>query len=461
METTVNTRLGRIELDSGYPSQESIAKLIDESDYQRACQAYVWGIPIVGIAEWQKTHENTYKVRNGQLVLFLSFEEKLGIMTPNFDTPYIAGLADLEKSGPLVFELPKGLIAGMIMDAWQRSLTDVGVVGPDKAQGGKYLMLGPGQEVPKAEGYFVIRSTTKNVFFGGRLLDQDRERAVRELAPLIRTYAYSERANPPKEQVVPAGTAPWSQTPPTGMAFWESLAGALAKEPVAERDRFFMAMLKPLGIEPGKAFAPDARQRKILTDAAQTGELMAKANTYTKRFADFYWPGKHWKDTMTVNTTQRIGDCELLDERASYFYEGVAISEAMRSTTSGFGQRYMGAYQDKDGGWLTGGNNYRLRVPANPPVTQFWSASIYDEKNRQMLINGNRNMDVSSREVDVVKNADGTTDIYVGPTAPKGFENNWVQTKAGDGWFVLFRFYGPTEKMFDKSWVLPDFEKLT
>jgi hypothetical protein len=121
----------------------------------------------------------------------------------------------------------------------------------------------------------------------------------------------------------------------------------------------------------------------------------------------------------------------------------------------------MGAYQDKNGGWLTGGNNYRLHVPANPPVTQFWSASIYDEKNRQMLVNGNRNMDVSSREADVVKNADGTTDIYVGPTAPKGFENNWVQTKPGEGWFVLFRFYGPTEKMFDKSWVLPDFEKLT
>ena len=457
----INTRIGTIQVENGYPSQESLDKLADEMDFQRACQAYIWGIPIVGIAEWQKTHDNIYKVRNGQLVLFLGFAEKLGIMTPNFDTPYIAGLADLGKSGPLVFEVPKGLIAGMIMDAWQRSLTDVGVVGPDKGQGGKYLILGPGQEVPNAEGYIVIRSTTRNVFFGGRLLDQDRERAVREMTPLIRSYAYSERANPPKEQVVPAGNAKWSQTPPTGMAYWESLAGALANEPVQERDRFMMAMLKPLGIEPGKPFNPDTRQRKILTEAAVTGELMAKANTYTKRFADFYWPGKHWKDTMTVNTTQRIGDCELLDERASYFYEGVAISEAMRSTTSGFGQRYMGAYQDKDGGWLTGGNNYRLRVPANPPVTQFWSASIYDEKNRQMLINGNRNMDVSSREVDVVKNADGTTDIYVGPTAPKGFENNWVQTKAGDGWFVLFRFYGPTEKMFDKSWVLPDFEKLT
>jgi len=456
----INTRLGKIKVENGYPSKESLDKLADETDYQRACQAYIWGIPIVGIAEWQKTHDHTYKVRNGQFVLFLSFAEKLGIMTPNFDTPYIAALADLEKSGPLVIELPKGLMAGMLMDAWQRSLTDLGVVGPDKGQGAKYLVLGPGQEDPKAEGYIVFRSTTKNIFFGVRLLDQDRERAVRELVPGLRTYSYSERENPPKEQVVPAGNAKWSQTPPTGMAYWESLAGALANEPVAERDRFFMAMLKPLGIAPGKPFAPTARQQKILADAAVTGELMAKANTYSKRFADFYWPGMHWKDTMTVNTTQRMGDSELLDERASYFYEGVAISEAMRSTTPGFGQRYMGAYQDKDGVWFTGGNNYRLHVPANPPATQFWSASIYDEKNRQMLINESKRMDISSRNPAVVKNADGSTDVYVGPTAPKGFENNWVQTKPGEGWFVLFRFYGPTEKMFDKSWVLPDFEKV-
>jgi hypothetical protein len=457
---TVETRIGKIAVESGYPSQESIDKLIDETDYQRACQAYVWGIAIVGIAEWQKSREQISKVRNGQLELFLSFDEKLGILTPNFDTPYFIATADLEKSGPLVIEMPKGLIAGMVMDTWQRSLSDLGLVGPDKGQGGKYLILGPGHEDPKAEGYIVLRSTTKKVLFGGRLLDPDRERAMRELVPGLRTYSYSERSNPPKEQVVPAGNGKWSQTPPTGMAYWERLASALANEPVQERDRFFMAMLKPLGIENGKPFAPTARQKKILTDAAQMGELMAKANTYTKRFEDTQWPGARWKDILAVNTTQREGNIEQLDERASYFYEAVAISEAMRSTISGFGQRYMGVYQDKDGGWLTGGNNYRLHVPANPPAKQFWSVTVYDEKNRQMLINETKRMDVSSRNPKVVKNADGSTDVYVGPTAPKGLEDNWVQTKPGEGWFVLFRFYGPTEKLFDKSWVLGDFEKV-
>jgi hypothetical protein len=454
------TRIGKIEVESGYPSKASLDKIVDELDFQRACQAYIWAVPIADVAEFRKSRAKVANLRNGQFELFVSFDEKLGIMTPNYNTPYFIAIADLEKSGPLVIEIPKGLIAGMIMDAWQRSLSDLGVLGPHKGEAGKFLVLGPGQEDPKAKGYTVLRSTTKTLFFGGRLLDADFERAMREVVPGLRTYPYSERKNPPKEQVVRAGDAKWSQTPPPGMAYWETVASALADEPVAERDRFFMAMLMPLGIENGKPFKPTERQRKILTDAAQVGELMARANAYTKRFADPYWPGSHWKDLVAVNTTQRIGEFEQLDERSSYFYEAIVISEAMRSTTPGFGQRYVGTYWDKDGGWLTGGNNYHLRVPADPPAKQFWSLTVYDEKNRQMLVNETKRPDVSSRTEGIVKNADGTTDVYIGPTPPKGFEKNWVQTKPGDGWFPLFRFYGPTERLFDKSWALPDIENV-
>jgi hypothetical protein len=458
----ISTRLGKIEVEGGYPSQESLTKLTDEMDYQRACQAYIWGLPIVGLNEWKKTHDDVFKVRNGQLVAYLTFEQKLGILTPNYGTPYFLGIADLGKSGPMVFEVPKGLIAAMILDGWQRNISDAGIPGPDRGQGGKFLILGPGQEEPEAEGYIVVRSTTRKVLFGGRLLDADREKAFRELGPLLRSYAWSERENPPKEQMVQAPSVKWSQTPPTGVAYWESLANALADEPVQERDRFFMAMLKPLGIEKGKQFKPDAHQQKILADAAVTGELMAKANTYGKRFEDAYWPDTHWKATIPVAdvTTQRAVNYEQLDERASYFYEAVVLSPAMKSTVSGFGQRYFGTYQDKDGGWLTGGNDYHLHVPANVPAAQFWSVTVYDEKNRQMLVNETKRFDVSSRGEGVVQNADGSTDVYVGPTAPKGLENNWIQTKPGEGWFPLFRFYGPTEKLFDKSWVVGDFEKV-
>jgi hypothetical protein len=388
------------------------------------------------------------------LVSFLSFKEKLGILTPNYTTPYVGAFADLDKTGPWVLELPKATLAGMILDSWQRSLTDLGVVGPDKGKGGKYLILGPDDEDISPEGFNVVRSRTRGVFMGIRIIDKDN---VDKIISQLKSYPYGkeEAARP----VIPAGDREWSQMPPRGIEYWERLGAVLSKEEVEERDRFILAQLRPLGIEHGKPFRPDERQKKILTEAARVGEMMAKANTYTRRFEKPMWEGARWKDILSVNINQREGNHEQLDERAAYFYEAVVISEAMRTTTPGVGQRYIAEYQDKDGDWLIGDNAYRLRVPANPPVNQFWSVTVYDETTRQMLVNETEVIDKSTRSEGLKTNADGSVDIYFGPKPPKGFENNWIQTIPGKGWFPLFRFYGPTEPFFDKSWKLSDIEK--
>ena len=143
---TKDTRIGKLTFESGYPSVETVQKLYDEMDFQRACQAYLWGIPAVGLNEWQKAHFNVFKGKSGEMLSYLDFAEKLGILTPNYTTPYIATFIDLEKSGPTVIEIPPGLMAGMILDGWQRVLADLGVVGPDQGKGGKYLVLPPGHE---------------------------------------------------------------------------------------------------------------------------------------------------------------------------------------------------------------------------------------------------------------------------------------------------------------------------
>jgi len=454
-EEIVKTRIGDLSFDSGYPTPETQSKLLDEMDFQRATQAYIWALPIVNLAEWAKAHVDVFKVEGGQFVSYLSYEEKLGILTPNYTTPYVAAFADLGTTGPWVVELPKATLAGMVLDSWQRSLTDLGVVGPDKGEGGKYLILGPDDEDISPDGFNVVRSTTRGVFIGLRIIDKDN---VDEIISQVRSYPYGkqEAALP----VVPAGDHEWSQMPPRGLEYWERLGAVLSKEEVEERDRFFLAQLRPLGIEHGKPFQPDERQKKILTEAAQVGEMMAKANTYTRRFEEPYWEGTHWKDILTVNTQQREGVDEQLDERAAYFYEAVAISEAMRTTSPGVGQRYVAEYQDKDGDWLFGDRTYRLTVSANPPVQQFWSVTVYDENTRQMIVNETKQIDKSSRSEDLVTNSDGSVDIYFGPTAPKGFENNWIQTNPGKGWFLIFRFYGPTETFFDKTWKLGDIEKV-
>jgi hypothetical protein len=351
-------------------------------------------------------------------------------------------------------------MAGMILDAWQRVLADLGVVGPDQGKGGKYLILPPGHEKVAPEGYYVVQSEGRTVFAAIRLLGEDKDKAIQELLPGIKTYTWSPNGTGKATPVRPAGDVTWSQMPPRGMAYWESLNKVVQSEPVMERDRLILAQLRFLGIEKGKPFQPDARQKKILEQAVVVGEAMAKANTSDKRMEPPFWPGTNWKHALVVSVDQRMPGFDQLDERAAWFYEAVAVSKGMLTQTPGVGQRYIAAYKDGGGAWLTGGNTYKLHVPANPPAKQFWSVTAYDEDTRQMVVSEQGRPDLSSRKPDIVKNSDGSVDVYFGPKAPAGKESNWVQTVPGKGWFVYFRFYGPTEPFFDKSWALPDFEKL-
>jgi hypothetical protein len=400
------------------------------------------------------------KGNQGEMLSYLDFKEKLGILTPNYTTPYIATFLDLQDTGPFVVEIPSGLMAGMILDAWQRVLADLGLVGPDQGRGGKYLILPLGHEKVAPAGYYVVQSPSRTVLAGVRLLGEDKEKAIRELIPGIKTYKWSPGGLGPVMGVRHAGDVKWSQMPPRGMAYWETLNEVVQTEPIMDRDRLILAQLRFLGIEKGKPFSPDARQKKILEEAVVVGEAMAKANTSDKRIEPAFWPGTQWKHALVVSVDQRAPDYDQLDERAAWFYEAVVISKGMLTQTPGVGQRYIASYKDRDGKWLDGSNTYKLRVPPNPPAKQFWSVTAYDEDTRQMVVTAQGRPDLSSRKADLVKNSDGSLDVYFGPSAPDGKEANWIQTIPGKGWFSYFRFYGPTEAFFDKSWTLPDFEKL-
>jgi hypothetical protein len=397
-EETIDTRIGKLTFESGYPSQETVQKLYDEMDFQRASQAYIWGIPAVGLNEWRKAHFDVFKAKNGEMLSYLDFAEKLGVLTPNYTTPYIGTFFDLEESGPMVVELPPGLMAGMILDNWQRVLADLGVVGPDKGKGGKYLILPPGYGPVEADGYFTLQSPSRDVFVGLRLLGDDKEKAIAELIPGIKTYSWSPEKTGEAMPVRRAGDKKWSQMPPHGMAYWESLNEVIQRAAVEERDRLIMAQLKFLGIEKGKPFKPDERQKKILEDGVVVGEAMAKANTTDKRVEPPFWEGTNWKHALVVSPDQKANTYDQLDERAAWFYEAVVVSKGMLTQTPGVGQRYIAAYKDAGDAWLSGENTYKLHVPANPPAKGFWSVTAYDEATRQMPITEQGRPDISSRK---------------------------------------------------------------
>jgi len=460
---TVETRIGKLDFEHGVPTKETVAKLYDELDFQRACQLYLWGLPAVTAAQTRLWAPFVSGAReNSDVVIVEGYRNLSGILTANVTTPYVGGGLNLASSGPMVVDIPPGLIAGSAMDAWERPLTDFGVTGPDQGKGGKYLFVGPGQQAPQTQGATVVRSSTFGAPFYYRALDPDPVKAE-TLKRSVRIYPWSLRTNPPTTRYLTPDPGKITQMPtlPRGMEYWERLASVIDQEPVQDRDRFFVAMLKPLGIEKGKPFKPDERQKKILIEAAFVGEAMAKANDFDKRFVGArYRPETHWDYVIMLDPAQDLPDYSQLDERAAYFYEGVFLTNAMKSKAPGVGQAYLGGYRDKDGHAFDGANKYHLRVPPNAPAKQFWSVTLYDVDTRALIQNKEQIADRSSRMPDLVKNPDGSVDLYFGPTAPKGFEKNWIPTVPGRAWFTWFRLYAPLEAYFDKSWPLPDIEKV-
>jgi hypothetical protein len=455
---TVESRLGKLELENGYPTESTAKKIYDDIDFQRACQAYLWALPIMSMQQWQQEHITKFGTGNLDYVDYLTFQDKLGLLTANATTPYVMAFPNMKDTGPLVIEVPPGAVAGGILDFWQRPLTDCGQTGPDKGAGGKYLVLGPNDPEIKPEGYYIVHSPTVNIWSGQRALDADPAKAKATIAAL-KIYPYSQRDNPPPTRHVSPDGRKWSGEQPRGLAFWEGLSNIINQEPVIERDRLMMGMLQPLGIEKGKPFNPDDRQKQILIDAAQTGEIMARTIAFEKRFKGVtVWPGKKWEISLFLKeTNQEAPHHTEFDERASWFFEAVGVSVGMMGRTVGFGQVYLESSKDSTGRWLDGSKTYQLQVPPNAPVAQFWSFTVYDNETRCFVDTGVP-PDRSSRDK-IVKNDDGSVDLYFGPQAPAGKpESNWIKTIPGKGWFTYFRLYGPTQPYFDRSWVLPDIE---
>jgi hypothetical protein len=138
---------------------------------------------------------------------------------------------------------------------------------------------------------------------------------------------------------------------------------------------------------------------------------------------------------------------------------GVAYSLAFFSPKHrGAAQFYLMTFTDNQGHGFDGGGSYRLTVPASAPVKQYWSAAAYD-RDTHSLIREMKWASRSSQTPNLQKNADGSTDLYFGPTAPTDKESNWVPTRAAGRFEVIFRFYGPEKSLFEKTWKLPDIEK--
>ncbi len=444
-------------LDNGYLTPESVEALRKEQYLIKAVTAYELAIPIVGVERWHQGFLT--EANHGDWVFYDNLKQKIPILTANQTTPYTATYVDLAES-PYYIEIPAGRIGGLVLDIYQRPQADLGVLGPDKGQGGKYLLVGPGQKVPEGhDAQWVIKSNCNLVFLGTRIIGADKETTARLRK---QHFVYPVGTAKEDQKFISASETPkWVNAQSTGLQFWEDLYKVLKNEPVVGVNRMILTLIRDLGISKSKGFHPDAEQQQILTDAAIKGDAIAMVNTFSKRSYKYrHWPERQWRYILNQKYLDLMHpDHYEAKEIASYTYEAFSTSKGMVLPTRNQGSKYLGAYVDEKEDWLDGSNTYELIVPPNPPAKDFWSIAVYNNKLRNLIDNKQGNAIVNNKG-DIRTEPDGSVKVYIGPKAPAGYENNWVQSNQGEGFFVYLRLYGPTEAYFDKSWVMPDFKKI-
>ena len=457
----VETRLGTLEFFDGYPSAKTVDAVYDNLDFQRGVRAFLDGLPIASLYAMREGLREAGVV-NGTVGIFEELmDSRTLFLTANTESVYALTWLDL-KDGPMVVESAPNTL-GILDDFWFGHVTDLGNAGPDRGQGGKFLILPPGYKGEMPEGYHTFTSRTFGnwLIWRGFLQDGDPKPAVANLKAHTRIYPLAQRKAPPATKFVNLSGRSFNTIHANDLSFYEEVDAVLQEEPVDTLDPEFLGLLAAIGIEKGKPFAPDARMTGLLTDAAAVGNATARAIAFkTRDPASFYYPNSAWKTGFIGGSHEFLADgVRLLDGRTLFFYYATGITPAMAAKMVGVGSQYAAAMIDSAGRALDGGYTYRLHVPPDVPVKNFWSLVLYDNQSRSMLQTDQPFPSLNS-ERGVVANADGSTDVYFGPSAPAGKESNWIQTVPGKGWSVILRLYGPLEPWFDKTWRPGEIERL-
>lgn len=451
------------------PQQEAEA-LRDELFYQRAIHAYITMIPAL----------NTIGMRDGSAAAFGKgynvlpvwkdrMDSRAWIPTPNGDVIYSLTFLDLKETGPLVVAAPPNVI-GMFTDLFQRTITDVGLIGPDRARGGLYLLLPPDYDGQIPQGYFAFKSSTYNVmlFFRtvmGKGATAPDPKAAVALAEQTRIYPLWASEKDTKPMQFPNGSGKRVQMMyPVDNTYWDKLKAFVDYEPVAAIDPELRGVLASIGIVKGQPFKPTAKQQELLKKAVETAPKMILANRQLGRpdGRELYYKDRQYVNQWAGATSEWLQESYLdVDQRAGFFQIAYSSAPAMVMHTLGAGSKYPNTVRDANGEFLNGSNTYKLHLPPNAPAALFWAVTLYNITDGTMVETPQLMPSINSLNEAVKKNEDGSIDLWLGPAKPANApDTNFIQTVKGRNFIAAVRLYGTGVDFFDQSWKPDDVVKV-
>jgi hypothetical protein len=435
--------------------------------YQRAFEAVLWNMPAIAIYSFRRAAFTELGMKDNDIIAYSApATPRLEAITANSVTPYIAAYTDLQK-GPAVVELPAagpdGSLYGQVVDAWQLTIADVGPAGLDQGRGGKLLFTPPGYKDAIPEGYLHVASPSYRIAFAFRSVPAAGKSTAdaHAYAQRLRMYYLSEAGNPPQQKFVDPIKQRYPTLPFYDERHFEDMHAIMSVEPVREQDKVMMGMLKSLGIEPGKPFAPDDTSKRAMRQAAIDAWFYLQHWFDTTPASMRYWPDRHYISLLQADANKKFSfvyddSIDIIPRAAEYFW----CTYMPKVLSDNPATQYMMAMADKDGRLLEAGKLYKLDVPAAMPVKQFWALTVYDRATNAFIYSDSDRTTLSSYDIDKMKkNTDGGVTLYVGPKAPTGLEANWIPT-AGKRPLPAMRFYGPTDAFNNKTFKLPDFERV-
>ncbi len=492
---SVETSIGRLNFKDGAPSADTAQKVFDTLDFTRALNVYNNSFRGASALGFHKGFQSIGGEYNDVIITSKLLDSASLFLTGNADTVYYISVVDLSK-GPMVIEQPSDGV-GTINDMWFSWIIDVGGPGPDRGQGGKYLIVGPEYDGPLPEGgYFVAHSKTNRILYASRayLVDSDPKPAVENVKANMKIYPYAAGAygtsiaqalsgavrlgaDPkiPETKFIEASDVSFNTIPPSDFGFYEWINENVQAEPATSYDVELSGQLAAIGIVKGKKFAPDERMKKILTDAAAVGQAAGRvlnwrpfdAHPEWAYYPDSMWGNMLWEGGAFFETPPpafKDGEftplpptgARTLDSRIAFYYGYTLDSPGMIMTIPEVGSQYLMGFLDAKGEVLDGAKTYRVTLPKNIPAKAFWSFTLYDNQTRSMLQTPQKYPRAGSQSYPspaAEAAGDGSTTIWFAPEQPEGVaRGNWIQTDPAKGWFTILRLYSPLPSFFDKSW---------